>query len=328
MQSLEPLTSRAPVAALACLLWAGAATPAPADGANAKGLSEKERGEISAVFEELFTSPGEGAESGKVKEHECKEEVGKKGECCGKAKDAFAKTQKKRVSYLVKVLADKPEAWEVVEPLIVDRYACPDSTQADRDRMLELLAAESSKKALSLGGALWKKSPESFGEDQLLMFAERGGKDFAKGLAKLAFENGRGARTASIRPAAFLALQGDDTHRKTLVRALKTGACDGRSACDVLVAGLALKKLGEPDALCKARARVHEDVIAALDSGDVERARDMALCAEFLRKGMESRKCLSLSFLGQRADYHCQARSQSVASADQVFELIEEISPR
>ena len=110
-----------------------------------------------------------------------------------------------------------------------------------------------------------------------------------------------------------------------LVTAARTKdiCCD--NVVDTLLASAALKGLGKKEYFNDARVRVKDAVLSALDEGDLDGARGLALSAEFFAK--EAKGKWGLGYVGRSVSYHCEERSKEVATADQIFALIERITP-
>jgi hypothetical protein len=231
---------------------------------------------------------------------------------------------------LPQLLSKSPELWPQVAPLFRARF---DAGGADKDRAIDLLASVGSPAAVALGDELVRESPESFCELQVLAFAEQGSELCAREVAdRLVREKG------SALGAAWFAFQGKTVGQRALVAAAAQPV-DPATLTDVLVSAAALGALGDQNAFPAARARVHAAVLAALDQGQLESARAMALGAELLIESLEQRsgkagygtevrgKALRTSHYPHKVAWHVKQASAKLTCPDAVFELIESVIP-
>lgn len=229
------------------------------------------------------------------------------------------------------LLAKSPELWSQVTPLFRARF---EAGGAARDRALELLSSAGSPAAIALGDELFRAAPEGFCELQVLALAERGSEPCIRELAR------RQDGECSALGAAWFAFQGRAVGQRTLVAAAAQPV-DPASLTDVLVSAAALGALGDRGAFPAARSRVHAAVLAALDRGELESARAMALGAELLieslepvisAKGAEGAygprgKALRTSLLPHQVAWRVKQASAKLESPDAVFELAESVIP-
>lgn len=224
-------------------------------------------------------------------------------------------------SRLVSTCASSPGSVATLRPLIEGRFLAQDASESQREILLELLAWSESEASVATSEKLFKARPAAFREDHLLVFAPRS-EAFEKPLAKL-------ARKGRVRPAAFFALQEGHKLAKaakaTLVKAARTKTVDAENLADTLIAALALKELGEKKYVPAVRVKARDAALAALDGGNLDRARRIALMTEFLTE--QSGYAKSTAYMGSQMAGHVASRSKEVATADEVFELIERISP-
>ncbi|MCZ6597895.1 MAG: hypothetical protein O7B99_09675 [Planctomycetota bacterium] len=311
-------TGRALLGALAlgCLL--GGPALAGVDEKQADLSAEKQE-LIRATFERMLDYDY-GAfieETCAVKAGEAEAACGDDKECQGLSCDCMPPAE------MLAYYAEKDaRVFAVIAPQIQERVASKKTSAAHRERMLDLLAwCGSNYEAQKLGTELFEKQPKSFTTDQVLAFAEQGLEPFSEKVESLAKKD--------VRAAAYMAMHGDYAAKKTLLKAVKSKSLDDGGLCDAMIASVALSKLGDEEHLAWTQKRVKEEVLAALDAGETERARRIALEAEFLYEALAGKKAygLGLSYLPRKLDFHCATRSGEVASADQVFELIERISP-
>ena len=221
------------------------------------------------------------------------------------------------------MLAKAPSGWEVLVPEMRLRFAREATTPEARGRMLYLLSWSKSESARALGEELWAERPELFSDDHLVALAEGGSDTFTHEVLVRAGKPGCG-----LLPAAFAALRGDDDCRGVLVATLERARFDTADPNPALVAAAALGALGETKIVRAAQGKLHDAVLAALDRGELDRARDLALRTEYLHEVARAPKELRLGFLGERMDEHRASRAAETASADQIFTLIEAITPK
>ncbi len=236
------------------------------------------------------------------------------------------------IEKLAKELAVHSESRDVVFPLLERHFTASDSTDLQRSRILDLVAWVPGKEALQAAQRFLTTSPRSFGENHLLAFAEQGSEPHAVALR----ERIDAGHAESIRPVAFFALHGDASGKQELLKAAQMWKQGHSSLADGYVAAWALAELGDRALLDSMPALVHEKVLAALDEGDLERARKLALGREYFA-AMESEKAqawsrkskvgFGLSYLPHRLEYHASARAEEAQSAAQIFDLIERLTP-
>ena len=97
-----------------------------------------------------------------------------------------------------------------------------------------------------------------------------------------------------------------------------------RARKEVLPAAFALQSLGVDDALPAVRAAYADAALAALDQGRFDQARALALEAEFLCKRLvKAGPSAELAWLDHRAAMYVRERAEAIASAEDVFRVIE-----
>jgi hypothetical protein len=227
------------------------------------------------------------------------------------------------------MLVKKPASWTVIEPLVFEEF---EGQEASRGRIITFLASCGSDGCIAAGEELYAKTPASFSETQMLAFAEQESEPFNDELTKRV----KKSKCETVLPAAYLAFHGDDAGAKALKKAV-AAELDETNVVDALIAALALERLGAEDVTVATHRRVHDAVLAALDEGDLERARGMALRAEAVHKTFAAEgeyggkygksKKVSLSYFEKNLGWHVRERSKEVATADDIFTLIEKVTP-
>ena len=290
-----------------------------------KSLDEDQKKEIVKAFE-LALQRELPAMDGPCESKACQESCTE--ECKAYTAKYVAKMEANPTAYYGEMFAKKPVAWQVLSPMIEKRFGAYATTADQRGIMLDLVAYAPYETSAELSTALWDEDRQAFTEEHVLAFASRGGKCFHEELRARVASNTCG----DIRPAALLAFYGDDTGKEALVHAVKQ-ANYGKDACQPLVAALALEKLGHEGSFDRTRQRVSDAALEALDEGDLGRARQLALQAQFftelagLTEGKGKWAKLDLAWLNEKVSNHCQSRSDELASAEAVFELIESVTP-
>ncbi|MCP3916690.1 MAG: hypothetical protein GY711_14135 [bacterium] len=310
------------------------------DAYEAKPMTAEQRTEVAEVFGQLIKAN---------KAMTVARTTSESGKCCSdKGACEPCETMSKGGKALVKYLVKQPESWEVVTPLVRDAFAADATSDEQRDYMLQILGWTKSKRVREVGEVLWKEAPSKFTENHVLAFAENGCDTLFNQARKLV------KTSDSVRPAALVAMHSlkyekklakgykakkpdakpiDEKAvardlkmaKKALVQAFKARKITHENAFDVLLAGTCLEELGQEGALREAQGKVHSTVIAALDAGELERAREMTLVASFVNDAAK-KGAWQISYMDQRLDAHCSERSKEVATADQVFELIERVT--
>jgi hypothetical protein len=201
-----------------------------------------------------------------------------------------------------------------VTPLFEDAFA----DRAQRERALDVLAfAHLDPAARKLAEGFFAKDKKAFTRDQVLSFAEAGSTVLTEEAAARAKKDVRCAALAGDPKEAGVA--------RLLEQAVERGLSDDKSLLDAFVAAAALKRAGQVEHWNRLAERVHEEVLRALDDGAIERARDLALAAEFAVKGLSAGRGYGLSYLESRLAFHRSVRSGELAQADQIFERIESL---
>jgi hypothetical protein len=284
-------------------------------------------GETCAA-EQLFNTAFAALDCAPSAEHECDEQ-------CKAAYQAGLD--------LPQLLAKSPELWPAVAPLFRARF---EAGGAAKDHALYLLASSSAPAAIALGDELFRAAPKSFCELQVLALAEQGSEACARELAAR-----QGAEcSGTALSAAWLAFRGEPAGKRTLLAAAAKPV-DAESLTDVLVSAAALGALGDVNAFPAAKSRVHAAVLGALDQGQLEAARTMALGAELLIESLEpqisaksaygkvayskdayggaqgSAKAPRTSYLPHQVAWRVKQASPKFETPDEVFELIESVIP-
>lgn len=301
--------------------------PVSLAGGDDTSLTTDRKKEIAVTLELALhrEPPALSAFDGECKAYACKD--GCTEQCKAETAKYVAKVQADPTAYYGEMFAKEPESWKVLAPLIETRFAGEKTTSEQRGIMLDLVAYAPYETSAELSAELWRDNRAAFTEEHVLVFASRGGECFTE---ELRTRVASGA-CADIRPAALLAFRGDATGKKSLVTAIKTANLR-KDASDALLAALALEGLGKEGVFDRVRTEVGDEALAALDEGDLDRARRLALQAQFFTElaakgeGKWAKK-LDLARLEQKIGYHCESRCGELASAESIFALIETVTP-
>lgn len=319
------------------VLTAGLGATPLGDGDGA--LTDEERGKIEYALDTVFatSTATEEAQSDKKGYGDKWAKAMSKEEAAGYASwEASTK--------LGELVAKKPEAWGLVEPRIREAMSATcdvcDCDLATHHRALGLIVQTHDDRALELGAEYLVSQPGSFTENHILAFAERNAEPFVEKVRARALESCESG--GCVRPAAFLALRGDDAAKKALFTTLKKGDCNSPMGVgQALLAGQALESLGVEGACEKAQMRAHGAVLAALDADRFEEAREMALVAGFFADRMtqaqevaikaksygKTPSAPSVAWIGEEVEWYVSKKAEKFENSDQVFEFIERITP-
>ncbi len=311
---------------LAVAPLAAAPSVAPLGGGE-NALNAKQAEELTALFEKMLTSEpscteacGEAAKEKKEAayaagkgEQFAKYAEKKKGECigCGEVNPA---------AVLSATCFENEGTWDVLQPLVGKKFVASTTTEDQRVRMLNLLAWNNSEASLSCANDLLEAKPAAFSEKHILAFAQRGSEPCMDAVAKL-------AKKGQVVPAAFLALRGDEVGKKTLAKAARPANLAGEQVSEALLAAIALRELGDEKSLAKLQKVVHASVLKKLDAGEIDAAREIALRAQHASAVLEAGKNALLSGYSKAANDWCAQNLENVAAADDVFHLIEKLTP-
>lgn len=222
------------------------------------------------------------------------------------------------------LIAEGPEAVAVLQPLFVDAVAAKSTTEAQRAELIGVLLTSRNAAVVPVAEAMFAKKPEAFCCTGLTGFCEMGSEALVEPLEKRLAKG-----EAGVAAAAFLASRGVTKAKGQLARAVKTKDVTVDNALDLLVAADALERhFGAEGARDAARERVHAATLAALDAGELEAARALALAAQVAHEAAHARRpYYSLLALRHGNLVASTAKEGELACPDAIFELIESVTP-
>jgi len=293
-------------------------------------LSAEEEAQVVANFERALNAQLPAFDG------ECKAKACAEG-CTEECQAETARWQKKvaanPTAYYGKSFAKRPASWDVLTPLVEKQFAAKATSEKQRAIMLELVLHAPYETGSELGSKLYETYSKAFEQDHVLAFAQRGGKVFKKALYAQAEASNEGEGCcADIRPAAFFAFNGDGVGKYALVRAAKTANVhfEHGSMTQPMIAAMALERLGKEGVVESLLAQAQDAALAALDEGEMKRAKRLALQAEYFQKLSRSEegkgKWVELAWMDEKVAEHCSEKAPEVADADDVFQLIESVS--
>ncbi len=216
----------------------------------------------------------------------------------------------------------QPDAWKAVRPLFTQKFRAKETACEVKGRMLDFLAQGQAAECAELSVDLWKGDPQAFGADHLMAFASGGCEVFTKAVA-----DGLAQTKCDVEKvyyAAFLAVRGDEAGRSVLEAALEPPCGTKGGLARAFVAAKALEKLGAPARIDKLTKKAHDSALAALDEGDVDHARAIALEASFGRESV-SGAWMHLPYYENRLAWTLGTGSREFPDAESVFGLVEKL---
>ncbi len=206
---------------------------------------------------------------------------------------------------------------KLIEPMAVGFVKSKDVDGEDAEALIGMFLTSRSANVLGTAEAMHAAAPAYFSSELLLGFCELGSKSLTGPLAKRV-KSGK----ADVGSAAFFALRGDKVGAKVLKAALKQDVSTD-TAADVLMAGLALERLGKKGALAHSQEKIHAAALVALDAGDLDQARFIAVAASMMQ-GSNRMSEPALSSMKKHCMEYCEkAKEGDLASADKIFEKLE-----
>lgn len=231
------------------------------------------------------------------------------------------------VNALAARLRAEPAAWDAIAPGLSASFTREDACPETRSRLLSVLLLAPGPRSLAVAEQLLARVPDALGDQAATAFAERGSKAFAGELWRRV-ESGN---DRSVYPAAFLVAHGEPTCEVSLahVQAFWDGAGPDSDLAQVLAAAFALRRAGCEEAVPSVQRELHAMTLAALDGGELERARDLALRADFVAHVVaRPLPAVGLAGLDWAMQEHLTQGSRELAlCGDAVFERIEAVTP-
>ncbi len=251
------------------------------------------------------------------------------GVTCEVTKKKLAKKAKYAscpINALAGELAASPAGWKVIEKDLHSAFTCDKACPDVKQRLTWLMGMKGCEVGHGVAADLYESAPQSFGDDHLIALAESGSKPAWKAL----MARWEADKLESAMPVALYAIHNkkvcDETTR-ILKSTVKTSDMAATSVNQALACALALEKHGAKEAITYARQKVHGQVLAALDSDELDTARDLALRAKYFHGASEWNAPMRLAFLDQEVAGFCKKMAGEFQTADQIFDLIESITP-
>lgn len=225
---------------------------------------------------------------------------------------------------LTSMISMGPSGIEALKPLAVDAIGAKATTEAQSQALVWLLLESRNAAVVPVAEAMFSEKPEAFCCDGLTGFCEMGSESMRAPLAKRVKKG-----EAGVAAAAFLATQDVHVGKKMLIKAAMPGDISTENALDALVSASVVEahygKKGLTDAT---RARVHRATLAALDAGELKTARHLAVAAQIAHgASMTSKPVYSALGWKQSMTLEKCEKAGKLATADEIFELIEELTP-
>jgi hypothetical protein len=184
--------------------------------------------------------------------------------------------------------------------------------------MLDFLAQGQSPECAELSVELLNSDPAAFGAEHLLLFASGGCEVFGKAVADALGRTQ--CDTEKLLYAAFLAGKGDKVGQPILESALQKPL-----AAHAYLAAKALEKLGKPTRIEELTKKAHDAALEALDAGDVDHARALALEANLGRETV-SEAYAYLPYFEGRLKWTLGTGTHEYPDAESVFGLVEKLA--
>jgi hypothetical protein len=234
-------------------------------------LTEAETREMIANFEQLVASPDE-----------CGEACHTAGECT----EACPGQQKRSMS-VSKALRFHEGAFQALRPVIVERFSDKETTELARANILNLFTWEPSKAAAELGAELYGIQPAAFSTDHMVAFAQAGAEVFDSKLGKVLHKS-KNERDRFL-AAVYFAKHETAAARPVLASCIEKPCTSEGGFTRAFIAATLLEKMGEPSRIEELTQMAAETALEALDAGNVELARRIAMEAghglEIAKKG-------------------------------------------
>ena len=269
---------------------------------SSEPITEKEAAQLVADFESMIASHAECGEACYAQD-ECSEECTK---------------QQKKAKHVATMLWKRKGAFKALRPSVVEQFT---QRSEVRGAILDFFSWEPSESVAAMASELYEVSPQSFSTDHMISFAYSGAEVFKPELEKRMHKSKD--QRERFMAAAFFA-ENDKAAKKVLAGCLdKPCESDGGVVRAFLAASI-LEKLGEPSRMAELTDKVSQMALETLDSGDVERARRIAMEASFGRKMSKKMGYFKPAFFDREIEGAIAWGSRE-KGAQGVFEMIDKL---
>jgi hypothetical protein len=184
-----------------------------------------------------------------------------------------------------KLVEQRPALWLALAAPLADTLRSQNSTMRWRRELRNWLALDTTDTSLRIARELWLERPEEFTDDQKIAFAERGAHEFqVEALATIQLYDTQDRQTDPLPASLYLALRGNGIGERELDKALlffaETAKGPSERLAPALLAAVAKKRLGKPEAWDRARSWVRDAVESALAREDFETAVMLVIALE------------------------------------------------
>ncbi len=243
---------------------------------------------------------------------------------CGKVCSKMWKTGQKLADYAAK----QPAVWDTIEPLAIARFECETSCKTSKARVVDFLTMNPCESSARIAQKLMKVDAAPVSINHRMAFAQNGCATFSKMLSKQ-IATSKGGAADLVLPAAMLAFEGRDVGQKLLLDTIeqpyeRSGDLTRQFLSRAALNKLKASKCCPKDLHGKSVARA----LAALDEGDVQLARELAVEARFIADAFMNKKAkkkLSFAHIDGKLASAQRNAAAKLTSADQVFGLIESL---
>jgi hypothetical protein len=197
------------------------------------------------------------------------------------------------------------------------RFVDPATTDEQRTRLLDLVVYFPKQANDRIVPELWKVAPAAFTTDQLTALAQYGPEPMTAEL--------RNRAKREVLAAAYFGVRGDNCGEATLKATFRKLDVAHGVIAEPALGALGLAGLGNDKPLLGLQGALRDAAIAALDAGRLDAAKSAVLSAQWIDKLAHAPEKAELGWLADSLEWFALSRGAQLASADDVFKLIEEL---